>query len=165
LPSIVGFLRAQDNGLTFERMLAMVDPHMREFFEQHAMPPHRPPDELYATMCARQDEIRTAVRQHFAAQRIDALALPATGALAPRIGDAAADVNGSNVSFFAAFGRNTALSAVASTPSLVLPVGLSKKSLPISLEFNAINGQDRRLLALGLSISATLGPISAPTAG
>lgn len=47
-------------------------------------------------------------------------------------------------------------------PGLVIPAGMSKSWLPIGLEFDALEGKDRRLLALGLSIQRVLGGIAAP---
>jgi Asp-tRNA(Asn)/Glu-tRNA(Gln) amidotransferase A subunit family amidase len=45
---------------------------------------------------------------------------------------------------------NEALGSCASMASLVLPAGLTADGLPVGIEFAALNGKDRELLALGL---------------
>jgi len=73
-------------------------------------------------------------------------------------GAAAADAH----TLLVAMGRNTALGGCASMASLVLPAGMTSNGLPIGLEFDALNGSDRALLALGLSLGKVLGPTQAP---
>jgi Asp-tRNA(Asn)/Glu-tRNA(Gln) amidotransferase A subunit family amidase len=46
--------------------------------------------------------------------------------------------------------------------SLVLPAGMMSNGLPVGLEFDALTGNDRALLAIGLSLEKALGPIPAP---
>jgi mandelamide amidase len=46
---------------------------------------------------------------------------------------------------------------------LVLPAGMTANGLPVGLEFDAMTGSDRSLLALGLSLEKVLGPIPAPS--
>jgi mandelamide amidase len=59
-------------------------------------------------------------------------------------------------------GRNTALGSCASMAGLVLPAGMTSNGLPVGLEFDALTGNDRGLLALGLSVEKVLDPIPAP---
>jgi indoleacetamide hydrolase len=150
VPSITAFLQQQRTGLSFDQMFAQVTESM-------------PPNEAFDAMLIKREELKKALRQHFAEQRIVALAFPAIAALPATIGEEAeVDINGTKVSFFVAYGRNTALSPVASTAALVLPAGMSAGGLPVGIEFNALPGQDRMLLSLGLSLERTLGPIPAP---
>jgi indoleacetamide hydrolase len=44
----------------------------------------------------------------------------------------------------------------------VLPAGLTAAGLPVSLEFDAPAGSDRRLLALGLGFERALGAVPPP---
>jgi Asp-tRNA(Asn)/Glu-tRNA(Gln) amidotransferase A subunit family amidase len=46
--------------------------------------------------------------------------------------------------------------------SLVLPAGITSSGLPVGLEFDALSGNDRQLLSLGLSLEKVLGPIPNP---
>jgi mandelamide amidase len=61
------------------------------------------------------------------------------------------------------FGRNVTPSSNVGMPGLVVPAGMSRSLLPIGLEFDALEGQDRRLLALGLTIQRVLGGIPTPS--
>lgn len=165
VPSITAFLQQQRTGLSFDQMFAQVTESMQGFFKGVALPPNRPPKEAFDAMVIKREEFKKAVRQHFAEQKIVAMAFPAIAALPANIGEEAeVDINGTKVSFFVAYGRNTALSPVASTAALVLPAGMSAGGLPVGIEFNALPGQDRMLLSLGLSLERTLGPIPAPRA-
>jgi indoleacetamide hydrolase len=161
-PTIAAFLEQQKAGIDFDQMFAQVSPNIKAFFKQFAMPPGRPPKEGYDAMLKKRDEFKSALRSHFAAQRIDALALPATAAFPPKIGADDVEIGTRKVSLFDAFGRNTALGPVGGTPGLILPSGISKAGLPIAMEFEALPGDDRKLLALGLSFEKALGPIPAP---
>lgn len=160
LPTLTRF--AQEGGLGFDETLAAIHPDMQAFLKAVALPPNRPPQAGYEAMLAQREEVKAAVARHFAEQDIVALALPPIAAPPPRIGEHEAEIDGRKVSLFAAFGRNTALSPVAGTPALVLPAGMSRTGLPVGMEFNALPGRDRQLLALGLSLEEVLGPIPPP---
>jgi mandelamide amidase len=45
----------------------------------------------------------------------------------------------------------------------VLPAGLTKSGLPVSLEFDGPSGEDRAMLALGLSLESLLGRLPPPS--
>ena len=64
--------------------------------------------------------------------------------------------------FWMAMARNTSLGSCASLASLVLPAGLTAQGLPVGLEFSALQGEDRRVLGLGLAIETVLGRQSRP---
>jgi mandelamide amidase len=81
----------------------------------------------------------------------------------PLIGeDREIEILGVKVPIRAAMGRNLGQGSCAGMPCLVLPAGMSSTGLPIGFEFDALPGQDRELLALGLSLEQALGPIPAP---
>jgi mandelamide amidase len=61
-----------------------------------------------------------------------------------------------------AIARNTSLASCASMASLILPAGMTSNGLPVGLEFDALMGNDRAVLALGLSLEKVLGPIPGP---
>ena len=83
--------------------------------------------------------------------------------LAPRIGDETDfNIAGRMVSFDVAVGQNIAPGSTAGVPGLVIPVGLTRAGLPVSLEFDAPAAGDRALLALGLSIERVVDPTPPP---
>ena len=76
--------------------------------------------------------------------------------------DGRIEIKGRMVSILKAIGRNTALGPFFSMPGLVLPAGMTTTGLPVGIEFEALPGRDRDLLALGLSVEGVLGRLLAP---
>jgi hypothetical protein len=94
---------------------------------------------------------------------IVALAFPPTMVPPPQIGEEAEfTIRGKKVPLLVVMGRNTALRSCASMAGLVIPAGMTSGGLPVGLEFDALTGNDRTVLALGLSVEKVLGPIPAP---
>ena len=134
----------------------------REFFIAHAIE-GRPPEDAYLSMVDLQEELTAAFTAHMREENLLALAFPAVAAQPPLIGEETeADVNGEKVSFFAAYGRNTALATAASCPGLVLPAGVDVDGLPVGFELNAVPGADRDLLGLGVAVEEVLEYSGAP---
>ena len=100
----------------------------------------------------------------FADHRIAALLFPTTLVPATPIGsDRVVRINGVEVPFATAIGRNILPGSTAGLPGLVMPCGLGQTSgLPISIELDGPAGSDRALLAIGMAIAALLPPMPAP---
>ena len=64
--------------------------------------------------------------------------------------------------YFEELARNIKLGSCASMASLVLPAGITSDGLPVGLEFDALAGNDRQLLSLGLLFEQALGQIPGP---
>lgn len=113
-------------------------------------------------------ELQAMLRGYFAKYQLDMIAFPPCRAPAPPIPDPPVSpgpevfIGGKAQVPRFVFGRNVTPSSNAGMPGLVIPAGMSKSWLPIGLEFDALEGKDRRLLALGLSIQRVLGGIAAP---
>ena len=73
-------------------------------------------------------------------------------------------IDGRSVDLFTAIGRNVAPGSLGGLSCLVLPAGMTRSGLPVGIEFDAPPGEDRQLLALGLSLQRALGPVPAPAA-
>jgi mandelamide amidase len=163
MPAMSAFLEEQGTGLTFEQMLAQGSQGIQETMKAFALPPNRPARDVYESMLGKRQEIREEIRLYFERQGIAALAFPPIMIPPPRIGeDAEVTINGEKVPLYITMARNTALGSCASMASLILPAGMTSSGLPIGLEFDALTGNDRKLLSLGLSIEKALGPIPAP---
>jgi mandelamide amidase len=90
--------------------------------------------------------------------RLDAIVLPTTPLAAVGIGQSPSIVhNGREAPTFATFIRNTAPSAFAGLPGISLPMARTKAGLPQGIEFEAIAGSDRRLLAIARALESALG--------
>lgn len=98
-------------------------------------------------------DIRAATVAHFRRERLDAIAFAPTLIPAFPQGDAQQ---------VEAVGRQVGLGSCAGLSCLVLPAGVTASGLPVGIEFDAPPEQDRRMLALGLSLERALGPIEAP---
>lgn len=155
--AIGNFLATQGTGVSFEQMVAQVGPDLKALF---ATKP--PPRSTYDAVIAQRVRTGEAIRAYFAKQEIAALAFPPAMIPAHKIGeDGSMTVRGQVVPPTVTMGRNVSLSSCASMASLVLPAGLTSAGLPVGLEFDALPGTDRQLLALGVSLQRALGRIAA----
>ncbi|WP_407168600.1 amidase family protein [Bradyrhizobium sp. ORS 111] len=144
-------------------MFAQVGPSMKTYIETRALPPSRPSREAYEAALARRDQLKATVRDWYSQHNILMLAHPVIMGLPPKLSDGIeTEVGGQKIPFRVAIGRNIALGGCASMSSLVLPAGETPSGLPVGLEFDALSGQDRELLSVGLSLEATLGRANRP---
>jgi indoleacetamide hydrolase len=157
-PSIEAFLAMQSAGLSFDALVAQVGADLKPLFA--AAPP---PRDVYDAMVAQRSKITDAIKAHFAEQRIEALVFPPAMIPAYKIGEnGSVTIRGQIVPGTTTMGRNVSPGSCASLASLVVPAGLTHAGLPVGLEFDALPGSDRRLLALGVALQTALGDIPAP---
>ena len=160
------YLKTYHTGIDLEQLVSSSSTDIRDYFRDWIMPggKHVPSHQEYVAARDRYlPAVRHLYREHFASQRIDALVFPTTRIPAPRIGDETDfNIGGRAVSFDVAVGQNIAPGSTAGVPGLVIPVGLTRAGLPVSLEFDAPAGGDRALLALGLSIERVVDATPAP---
>jgi indoleacetamide hydrolase len=108
-------------------------------------------------------KLKAVYRQYFARTGVAAIMFPATMIPPPLIGeDIEVSIGGKKVPFETAVARNIAPGSTAGLPGLVLAAGMAPGGLPIALEFDGQAGNDRSLLALGLSLERVLGAVPAP---
>ena len=158
--------REFDAPVDFDHLLAQASPDIQAMFRDSVLPgaPHAVAESRYA---AARDvhlpALRRLFREFFARQRLDAMVLPATMIAAPRIGeDVSVTLGARTERFDVAIARNISPASTAGIPGLVLPAGLSRDGLPVSLEFDAPAGSDRRLLGLAAALEAALGRLPPP---
>ena len=163
MPAIAAFLEAQGTGITFDQMLRQASEGIQAQFKAIALPPNRPTRDAYQSALTQRQRIREEIRRYYEQHGIAALAFPPIMVPPPQIGEEAeVSIRGKKVPLLVAMGRNTALRSCASMAGLVLPAGITSNGLPVGLEFDALTGNDRAVLALGLSLEKALGPIPAP---
>lgn len=163
LPSVSAFLAAQDTGITFDQLLHRGSADLQAQLDLRALSPNRPAKDAFEQMLDKRRQLKDAVRDYFAMNNVAALAFPPLSIVPPKIGDTGdIEFRGRKIPFYAAMARNVALSSCASLASLVLPAGMTTDGLPIGVEFDAPSGADRRLLSLGISLEAALGPVPSP---
>jgi Asp-tRNA(Asn)/Glu-tRNA(Gln) amidotransferase A subunit family amidase len=160
MPAMTAFLEAHGTGVTFDQMLQQASEKIRDDFKDA-----RPAEDAYQSALAQRQRIREEIRRYYEQHSIVALAFPPIMIPPPQIGEEEEIIiRGQKVPQYVALARNTALGSCADLASLVLPAGMTSNGLPVGLEFDALTGNDRALLALGLSLENVLGPIPAPRA-
>jgi indoleacetamide hydrolase len=161
--SISGFLEQQGTGLSFDQMLKQASEGLQNTMKAFALPPKAPTREAYEAALGKRQKLREAVRAYFETERIAALAFPPVLIPPPKIGvEAEVEIRGRKVPFYVAMSRNLALGSCASMACLILPAGSTLNGLPVGIEFEALPGKDRDLLALGLSLEKALSPAPGP---
>lgn len=157
--ALATFFDAQNSGITFDQMLQQSSEDIRSDFN----PAERPTQDAYQAALAQRQQIREEVGRYYEQYRIVALAFPPILIPPPPIGhEGKFSIGGKQVSFGEAMTRNTALGTCADMASLVLAAGMTSDGLPVGLEFDVLTGNDRTLLALGVSLEKIMGSIPAP---
>jgi mandelamide amidase len=166
--SIRGYLEAFGTGVTFEQLVAMASPAVRENLLARAAPGGRlwvGPEAYAAARDVHRPALQESFRAYFRETGAAALVHPATLVPATPIGqDQEVDIGGAKVPFRTAMSRNIGPTSCAGLPGLVLCAGLTRQGLPVGLELAAPAGHDRELLALGQTLEAILGRPPRPEA-
>ncbi|MEO9516866.1 MAG: indoleacetamide hydrolase [Paracoccaceae bacterium] len=110
------------------------------------------PQEAYdAAMNVHRPAMRKIYAQVFRDHGLDAIVFPTTPLTARPIGqDETVELNGAQVPTFPTYIRNTDLGSNVGAPGISLPCPVTS-GLPVGIEFDALPGQDRALLALALA--------------
>ncbi len=164
-PSLTSYLGDYSAGVSFEELLRLASPDIRESFRTEVMPGgiHFVSDRAYATVVETHlPALRQRYRDYYARTGVDAIVFPATRIAATPIGTTTVTIRGQQVPFDEAISRNIAPGSTVGVPGLVLPAGLTDAGLPVAIELDGAAGSDRRLLALGASVAQLLGPLPPP---
>jgi len=166
VPMLTRYLEEYGAGISFEQLLESVSADVKRELELYALPGAKlsVSEEAY---CAARDTERPALqgelRRYFRENEVAAILFPTTMVPALPIGqDSEVSIAGEKVSFATAMSRNIAPGSTAGIPGLVLPAGLTRDGLPVSIELDAPEGADRDLLALGVSLEKVLGHLPPP---
>jgi indoleacetamide hydrolase len=166
--ALARYLKEYDAGVDFESLVARASPDIQRVFRSDVLPggANFVTESKYAAARDRHlPALRLLYQDYFARNDVAAMVFPTTLVPAPKIGEEImVDAGGRALPFDTAVARNIAPGSTAGLPGLVLPCGLTKDGLPVSIELDGPAGADRRLLALGLSIERELGPLPAPRA-
>jgi indoleacetamide hydrolase len=161
--ALSSFLEAQGTGVSFDQMLEEAGDDIQALVKEMALPPGRPAQAAYESMLIERQRIREDIRDYFMRNDLNTIAFAPIMTPPPRIGENGdVMISGQTVQRMVTIARNVSLGSCASLASLVLPAGTTSDGLPIGLEFDALPGDDRRLLAVGLSLEQALGSIAAP---
>jgi Asp-tRNA(Asn)/Glu-tRNA(Gln) amidotransferase A subunit family amidase len=163
------YLKEYGAGVDFDTLVAQASPDIQRGFRSDVLPggANFVTEPAYAAARDRYlPALRRLYQDYFVRTQVDAMVFPTTLVPAPRIGEETTiEVRGKSLPFETVVARNIAPGSTAGLPCLVLPVGLTRAGLPVSMEFDAPTGHDRRLLALGLGLERVLGTIAGPHHG
>jgi mandelamide amidase len=165
VPAITQYLADYGAGISFDELFAQVSADVKRVFELYTLPgaPQAVSEETYRTALALRPELQEIYRSLFRDHDVRAIVFPTTLVPALPIGeDVEVEIRGEKVSFQIAVSRNIAPGSTAGVPGLVLPSGVTREGLPVSLELDGPAGEDRGLLALGLAVEAALGRLPPP---
>ncbi|MCE8522029.1 indoleacetamide hydrolase [Ruegeria pomeroyi] len=115
------------------------------------------PEAAYrAALDVHRPAMRQIYGQVFEANGLDAIVFPTTPLPARPIGqDETVTLNGDQVPTFPTYIRNTDLGSNVGTPGISLPCPVSS-GLPVGIEFDALPGKDRSLLALARAVEKAM---------
>jgi indoleacetamide hydrolase len=155
------FLQNEGTGVSLEELVSQASPNLAGLLAGSRDPG---PWSEYGKALQQMQQIRAAQREYYRAHRLDALAfLPTFMPAFPQGDPATVTIDGRAVELFTAIGHNIAPGSLGGLSCLVLPAGMTRSGLPVGIEFDALPGADRQLLALGLSVEKALGPVPAPS--
>jgi mandelamide amidase len=107
--------------------------------------------------------LKKSLADYFRDNRLAAMVFPTTQIAASPIGqETEVAINGRMHNFEVAAGRNISPGSTAGLPGLVLPAGLDRDGLPVSIEIDGPAGSDRDILAIGLAMEQVLGHLRPP---
>jgi Asp-tRNA(Asn)/Glu-tRNA(Gln) amidotransferase A subunit family amidase len=159
------YLEESGAKITIKELAAQIaSPDVKPPFDTFAFGPRAITQEAYdAAIKQTRPAYQAAYRDYFRSHDLAAIVYPTTILPARPIGDdAEVELNGKKVPTFATFTRNARLNTMAGIPGLSLPVGLTAAGLPVGLELDAPQGEDRRLLSLGLAVEALFEKLPPP---
>jgi len=159
------YLEESGAAITIQELAAQIaSPDVKVPFETFVFGPKAITQEAYeAAMRQIRPAYQAAYRDYFRSHKLAGFVYPTTILPARPIGeDAEIELNGKKVPTFATFTRNARLSTLAGIPGLSLAVGLTAAGLPVGLELDGPQGEDRHLLSLGLAMEALFGRLPPP---
>lgn len=127
-------------------------------------------DAAYETALQQRDRLRQAIAATFATNELDAIIFPTTPLPARPISSVTESFDlsapriplGDTLAPTLYYSRNTDIASNADLPGLTLPIGLTADGLPVGIEINGLNGEDRHILAVGLALETLIEPLPAP---
>lgn len=164
---LADYLRRYGTGLSMEQVVAQIaSPDVKAIFDDLVMPGVLPTpagemlplQPLYErAMAVHRGELIEVYRRAFRQHALDALLFPTSPVL-----PMAATPEASSLENFSRLARNVDPGSNAGLPGLSVPAGLSAQGLPVGLEIDGLPGEDRKILAIGMTLEAVLGRLAGP---
>lgn len=163
-PDVTAFLRDNNVPVTFDQIYEDLEPHIKALWTRSVLPTganYATEADYERTLKIERPEIQRRYATLVFAQA-DALIFPTTLCSAPLIAEQwQFSVGGKRVPDVF-LSKNTIPASCAGLPGISVPMGLLDNGLPVGLEIDAANGQDRTLLDLARRIEDVLGLVGRP---
>lgn len=119
-------------------------------------------EEAYRSLAVDRLAVKERMGDIFARHGADALIFPTTPCTAPSVEHQSEFAVAGQKVDFRVLAKNTIPASAAGLPGISLPVGLDDRHLPIGMELDGPEGQDRALLGLAARVEKILGTLPAP---
>lgn len=157
---IGGYLAGRSCRTTVEALFeSLASPDVRRVFAQQLDPEERAlrAAEYRDAIDRDRPALVAAYRRCFERHRVAALIFPTTPIAACLLGeDATVELAGQRMPTTAAYVRNTGPATIVGIPGLSVPAGRTPTGLPVGIELDGPWWSDRKLLAIGRAIEASL---------
>jgi indoleacetamide hydrolase len=158
---LAAYLREHGLDLDFEHLVARIaSPDVKALFEMR----RGVTEDIYrAAIESDRPALQKLYADCFRQHGLTALIFPTTPLPAAKIGeDETTPLNGTPISTFLTFIRNTGPGSVAGLPGISLPIGLTQAGLPVGIELDGPIGGDGDLLAAALAVETVAPQLPPP---
>ena len=157
--SLTEFLERHTIPVTFEELYASLRPGIKDAWDHFVVPGAAGylSEDAYRALTVAQLTLKERMSAVFTRHGANALILPTTPCTAPVVDNQDRfTVAGQDVDF-RVLANNTIPASGAGLPGISLPIGFDDHHLPIGMELDGPEGQDRALLALAARVEKVLG--------
>ncbi|MCY1355900.1 Mandelamide hydrolase [compost metagenome] len=165
MDSVAAFLRKNRIPSSFEDIYHELKPGLKEAWGHLVLPSGAGfiSHETYqAALDHDRPEIQSRFNMAFSSRRAQALIMPTTPCPAPTIEQQTKFTLAGQEVDDLALARHTVAGSIAGLPGISVPMGMSSNGLPLGLEMDGRNGDDRNLLELARHVEAAIGLVARP---
>ncbi len=158
-----GYLEESGSGISLETLVEqIVSPDVRIALKER-LGDDAIGEEEYLAALKRRRGFQADYRRYFEENDVGAVVFPTTRLPArPISGDATVEFMGEQMLTTLAYVHNLAPATITGAPGLSIPVGLTPSGTPVALELDGPIGEDRSVLAIGLSFEEIFPPPTPP---
>ena len=156
--SLTEFLEHHAIPITFGELHEGLRPSVKDAWDHFVIPaaPGYLSEQAYHALAADRLDVKIRMSEVFAGHGAHALIFPTTPCTAPTFNRQTQFIVGGQAVDFRVLANNTIPASAAGLPGVSLPIGLDSHDLPIGLELDGPEGQDRALLGLAARVEKVL---------
>jgi indoleacetamide hydrolase len=165
MPAISEFLRQYDFPASFDEIYNGLGPDVKALWHHSVLDNgqgHVSPERYETAVAVDRPELQRRFREVFSVHGSDAILFPTTPCTAPLIEHQSEFTIADNDVNYLVLAKNTVPTSGAGLPGVSIPVGLSRRGLPIGIEIDGAPCRDRALLDVARRVEAILEPLPSP---